>query len=179
MQDVPCQNDGLASFSDPVPRISVLAHRTLWVLKREGPVATLRKISGFVMRRILSPFRRARTGSAKPFKEVPDATLDLEAGEWVEVKTEEEILKTVDSDWRTRGLQFVPEMREYFGRRLRVMKQVQRICIENAEGNIGEVRSLKNTVLLEGAMCKGAGIGCDRSCHYFWREAWLKRVKKD
>jgi hypothetical protein len=156
-----------------------LVSGTLWHLREKGVVATFRKICDFLMRRILAPFRTASPASAKPAIAVPDANLDLQPGEWIEVKTEDEILKTVDRDWCTRGLQFMPEMREYFARRLRVMKCVQKIRVENAGGGIGAVRSLKNTVLLEGAICKGAGIGCDRSCHYFWREAWLKRVGHD
>jgi hypothetical protein len=167
MESVSCQNDGVCSFSEHVPGISVRASQALWLLKKEGVVATFRQICGFLMRRILAPFRTAPPASAKPIIGVPDANLDLQAGEWVEVMTKEEILKTVDSDWRTRGLQLVPEMRDYFGRRLRVMKRVQKICVEDTEGNLAEVRSLKNTVLLEGAMCKGGGVGCDRSCHYF------------
>jgi hypothetical protein len=148
-------------------------------LRKKGVVATFRKICDFLVRPILAPFRTAPPASAKPVIGVRDANLDLQPGEWVEVKGEEEILKTVDSDWRTGGLQFMPQMREHFGRRLRVMKRVQKICVENPVGNVGRVRSLKNTVLLEGAICNGAGIGCDRSCYYFWREAWLKRVGHD
>lgn len=41
----------------------------------------------------------------------------------------------------------------------------------------GELRKMKNTVLLEGAMCDGKAFsGCDRSCFHFWREVWLRRV---
>jgi hypothetical protein len=176
MQTIPCQIQDSSAFSGHVSCLTILAHRTLWLFREKGMLATSRKISGFLMGRILALLRVAPKPVTRPVTRVPDVVLDLRPGEWVEVKTEMEILKLVDSDWRTRGLQFVPEMRDYFGRRLRVMKQVLRICIENAEGDIGEVRSLKNTVLLEEAMCKGAGVGCDRSCYYFWREAWLKRV---
>lgn len=177
MQSDPCQNDGLFSSSAHVPWILALASGTLWHLRQRGVVATFRKACDFLMRRIPAPFRTAPPASAKPVIGVPDANLDLQPGEWVEVRAEDEILKTVDSDWCNRGLQFMPEMREYFGRRLRVMKRVEKIRVENVGGSFGAIRSLKNTVLLDGAICKGAGIGCDRSCHFFWREAWLKRVE--
>jgi hypothetical protein len=36
---------------------------------------------------------------------------------------------------------------------------------------------MKNTVLLDGAICDGWGGKCDRSCFFFWREAWLRRVE--
>lgn len=42
--------------------------------------------------------------------------------------------------------------------------------------NNGEIRKLKNTVLLDGVMCENL-YGCDRSCFHFWREAWLRRVE--
>lgn len=64
-------------------------------------------------------------------------------------------------------------MRKYCGRRLRVYKPVDRIMLETD----GQLRKMKNTVLLEGAMCDGVEFGgCDRSCFHFWREVWLRRV---
>jgi hypothetical protein len=53
------------------------------------------------------------------------------------------------------------------------LKRVEKICLENEPRT---VRRLENTVILEGAFCKGSGIGCDRACFYFWRECWLKRT---
>lgn len=97
----------------------------------------------------------------------------LQPGDLVEVKRDEEIQKTLDSKGRNKGLQFLPEMREFCGKRFRVHKRVERIIIETT----GEIRRMKNTVLLEGVMCDGsAHFGCDRSCFYFWREIWLRRV---
>lgn len=67
-------------------------------------------------------------------------------------------------------------MRQYCGRCLRVYKPVDRIMLESN----GELRKMKNTVLLEGAMCDGTEFGgCDRSCFHFWREVWLRRVTQD
>lgn len=41
----------------------------------------------------------------------------------------------------------------------------------------GQLRKIKNTVLLEGAICDGSQFGgCDRSCMFFWNEAWLQRI---
>ena len=102
-----------------------------------------------------------------------DEVLDLQPGELVEVKSEDEIRQTLDSTGRNRGLIFLVGMEEYCGRRLRVYKRVERMLLENTAY---EVRRVRSTVLLEGAVCQGIGIGCDRSCFHFWREAWLKRV---
>lgn len=179
MERVSCQNDGLTLYSGHVSQATTLARKALWIFRKQGPMAMLDEVWGFVARRVSGathPPVASRRGNPEQAK---NASLHLEPGEWVEVKSEEEILASVDSQWRTQGLQFVPEMRDYFGHRLRVMRRVRKICVEDADGNVREVRSLKSTVLLEGAMCRGGGIGCDRCCHYFWRESWLKRLGAD
>jgi hypothetical protein len=65
----------------------------------------------------------------------------------------------------------MPNMDRFCGKRFRVLKRMERMLLEST----GEIRKIKNTVLLEGAMCEDL-FGCDRSCLHFWREAWLKRV---
>ena len=102
-----------------------------------------------------------------------EEALGLRSGELVEVKPIDEILATLDGNRRHRGLRWMTGMRKYCGQRLRVYKPVERIMLETN----GELRKMKNTVLLEGAMCDGAEFGaCDRSCFHFWREVWLRRV---
>ncbi|MFC1635072.1 hypothetical protein ACFL5Z_09540 [Planctomycetota bacterium] len=104
-----------------------------------------------------------------------EEVLNLQVGELVEVKSIDEIRKTLDQDDRFRGLYFMGEMRRFCERRFRVHKKVNRILLESTE----EIRNVKNTVLLEGVMCDGhVQCGCDRSCFYYWREAWLKRVEE-
>ncbi|UCE95195.1 MAG: hypothetical protein JSV51_05520 [Candidatus Bathyarchaeota archaeon] len=106
--------------------------------------------------------------SSRPYK-----ALRLHPGELVEVLSEEKIQSTLDSKARLRGLVFMPEMRKYCGKQFRVYKRLERIILEST----GEIRSIKDTVLLEGVVCSGEDhFGCDRSCYCFWREAWLKRV---
>ncbi len=99
--------------------------------------------------------------------------LGLRTGEWVEVRPIADILATLDGNRRHRGLRWMTGMRKFCGQRFRVYKPVDRIMLETN----GELRRMKNTVLLEGAMCDGAEFGhCDRSCFHFWREVWLRRV---
>lgn len=101
--------------------------------------------------------------------------LRLQPGELVEVKLEKEIEETLDHRGSSKGLLFLPEMRDYCGKRFKVYKRLERMMIEST----GEIRRVKNTVLLEGAMCDGSRHhGCGRSCFFFWREAWLRRVEK-
>jgi hypothetical protein len=103
-----------------------------------------------------------------------DETLNLRPGEWVRVRSVEEILATLDGNRRHRGLRWMTGMRQYCGQRFRVYKPVERIMLETN----GQLRKMKNTVLLEGVTCDGVEFGaCDRSCYHFWREAWLQRVE--
>jgi len=99
--------------------------------------------------------------------------LNLRPGELVEVRSVEEIQATLDHHRRHKGLLWMTGMRKYCGRQYRVYRRVQRITLESN----GELRNMKNTVLLDGVMCDGREFGgCDRSCFHFWREVWLKRI---
>ncbi len=104
--------------------------------------------------------------------EVPGEILNLQPGEWVTVKSEQEILATLDPRGALRGLVFVDEMRGYFEKPFKVHKRLERMFLEESK----QYRRLTNTVLLEGVQCQGIGIGCDRCCFVFWREAWLRRI---
>jgi hypothetical protein len=100
------------------------------------------------------------------------AGADLRAGDTVEVLTEAEIRATLDVDGRFEGLPFMPEMVPYCGRRFRVARRADKVCIE---GSL--LRRIERTVFLDELRCDGsAHDGCDRDCLLFWKEAWLRRV---
>jgi len=64
------------------------------------------------------------------------------------------------------------EMRLFCGRRFRVFKRADKICVEGSY-----ISRLRDTVFLEEVRCDGAHHdGCDRMCLIFWKEAWLKRA---
>ncbi len=171
MNNKPCQNLDLLAASNP-SRFYVLANQTLEYMELYGLWATLRQIVSWLVLRTLQLLGlREKTKTARGVS--PDEILDLRPGELVEVRSKEEILKTLDDQGRHRGLGFSTEMEEYCGRRLRVLKRVDKFILESYPG---KVRRLRHTVILEGVLCKGMGKGCDRSCFHFWREAWLKRV---
>ena len=99
--------------------------------------------------------------------------LNLNEGELVEVKMAEDISETLDQNCEFEALPFMDEMRQYCGKRLVVLKRVEKIIVEG----VG-VRYLKNTVILKGADCSGiAHGGCSRTCPILWKEAWLKRPR--
>ena len=52
----------------------------------------------------------------------------LQAGDWVEVRSKEEILRTLDKQGRLDGLPFMPQMFQYCGKRFRVFKRAHKTC---------------------------------------------------
>lgn len=96
-------------------------------------------------------------------------------GRLVRVRPEAEILATLDAEGKLEGMPFMPEMTRYFGQTFRVHRRAVKTCVE---GNA--IRRLQDTVILEGLRCDGAfHEGCQRSCPYFWKEAWLEPVADD
>ena len=119
--------------------------------------------------KLLGPF------PAGKLKKTPAESLDLQEGELVEVKSLEEIKQTLDRNGENRGLHFAPEMIPYCGRRLRVAARSDRLITEG----IGNMRLMKNTVILENSVCDSAtwAFGaCPREDYIYWREIWLRRV---
>lgn len=167
-----CQDSCTRSASAHVPRALVLLRRTLEYLNRYGILRTMRRINSSLRTRLSMPSSRS---PASAQSQLGDEVLNLQPGELVEVKSESEIRRTLDSSDRARGLGFMAGMVQHCGKRYRVYKQVRMMLLEGS----GEVRRLKNTVLLEGVICDGEHFVCDRSCFYFWKEAWLKRVPLD
>jgi hypothetical protein len=105
---------------------------------------------------------------------MPTPPLRLRAGEWVQVRSKEEILSTLDAQGRLDELPFMPEMLQYCGTKLRVSKRAHKTC-DPAVGIGG--RKMASAVHLENIRCNGsAHDGCEAKCLIFWKEAWLKRV---
>src|SRR5581483_6922741 len=98
----------------------------------------------------------------------------FKAGEWVEVKTKEEILATLGPDAALEGLPFMPEMLRFCGKRFRVFKRAHKTC-DPPNGLHG--RRMPRAVHLEDVRCDGAAhAGCQAACLLFWKDSWLKRV---
>jgi hypothetical protein len=102
--------------------------------------------------------------------------LNLKAGEWVEVRSQEEILTTLDEQGRLENLPFMPEMLRYCGQRFRVFKRADKTC-QYLQG--WSIRRLKDCVHLEGVRCDGIEHGgCEAACLIWWKETWLKRLQE-
>jgi hypothetical protein len=107
----------------------------------------------------------------------PRQRLGLRAGDWVIVRSKEDILATLDERACIDGLPFQPEMLAYCGRRMRVAKVAHKTC-DNIMKTGG--RRMLDAVHLEGARCDGSAHGgCQADCVFFWKEAWLLRADDD
>ena len=97
----------------------------------------------------------------------------LRAGDWVEIRSREEILGSLDKNGRLEGLPFMPQMLAYCGHRFRVQASAHKACdTVNPIGN----RRLSNAVHLE-LRCDGRAYGgCQAACLLYWKLPWLKPV---
>jgi hypothetical protein len=122
-----------------------------------------------IRRLILGPYARGTNTST------PVETLNLKAGEWVEVKPIESIVQTLDKGANNRGLWFSPDMRLSCGQRRQIEKRIDRIIVDGT----GEMRRLRNTVFIEGSQCGCPHVafgGCTRNEYVYWREIWVRRA---
>jgi len=124
-----------------------------------------------------SPYE-ASPGEHRESNQRSDAhdTLDLRAGETVEVRSAAEILATLDARGEVDSMQFMPEMLQYCGQQFRVSHRADKTC--DTIENYAIPRRLYRTVHLEQLRCDGRGHGgCQAGCMLYWKEAWLKRVE--
>jgi hypothetical protein len=95
----------------------------------------------------------------------------MRANDWVEVRSKDEILATLDKDGRLDGMPFMPQMFKYCGKRFKVYKSAHKAC--------DPVYSMSNRSLADAVhltlRCDGQAYGgCQAGCLLFWKEAWLK-----
>jgi hypothetical protein len=130
-------------------------------------------------RRFLPKPLRIQGGRRFPFingklQKTPQETLNLRPGEVVRVKNKAEIVKTLDTTNRNRGMTFDAEMLKYCGRQARVLRRVERIIDEKT----GRMVNLRNPcIILEDVICTSDYHRlCPRGIYPYWREIWLERV---
>jgi hypothetical protein len=106
--------------------------------------------------------------------EVKSDVVHLKAGDWVRVRSLEEIQNTLSPFKELKGCAFLEDMKQYCGTRQRVFKVMERFLDERDY----QVKKTKGIVLLEGVYCQGTPVfgRCDRSCLSFWREEWLEKI---
>jgi len=96
------------------------------------------------------------------------------AGDWVEILSKEEILKTLDKNGRLDDLPFMPQMFQYCGQRFRIHKTAHKTC-DTVSGRYAGL-GLQDGYHLD-LRCDGVAYGgCQAGCLIFWKSAWFKRV---
>jgi hypothetical protein len=111
-------------------------------------------------------------------RRVDGEKLGLQPGEWVRVRSPEEIGRTLNAGAAHRGLLFTHEMVQYCGMTFRVRSRVDRLIDENT----GKLLHMKQEcIALEDVVCKGHYTSgawfCAREHLPLWREDWLERVE--
>ena len=130
------------------------------------------RAGGLIWQRIAEVAFRPRKGH--PHASAP--ATPLHAGDWVEVRSKEEILATLDKNGCLDEMPFMPEMFQYCGQRFPIHKRAHKTCdpIYEVAG-----RRLDSAVHLA-TRCDGqAHGGCQARCLLFWKDAWLKRVNAE
>ena len=94
-----------------------------------------------------------------------------------ESKSHDEILATLDTRYRNRGLSFDVEMVPFCGGTYRVIDRVEKFIDEKT----GRIKSLKTpAVILQDVTCGSrfsrCRMFCPRRIYCWWREIWLERV---
>lgn len=126
-----------------------------------------------LLRGVPYPRRRGTVPAGKP---TPSRPLGLKAGDLVRVRPYSQVLDTLDSRNKNRGLLFDAEEVPYCGKMLRVRSVITRFVDERT----GKMITLKEpSVLLDGAWCQarysGRRMHCPRAIFAIWRETWLER----
>jgi len=107
----------------------------------------------------------------------PAVCLNLQPGELVRVKSHEQILRTLTTHSKNRGMAWDAEMVPYCNGTHRVLKRVSQIIDERT----GKMQTMKTPcIILEGVVCQArystCRMFCPRSIYPYWREIWLERV---
>jgi hypothetical protein len=100
----------------------------------------------------------------------------LKPGDLVEVRSAEEILRTLDGEGTLDRVPFMPEMVAFCGKRFRVAHRAVKTCYYGETSGMRKFPH-EDVVLLDQVRCSGADHdGCQKACLIFWKEAWLRRV---
>lgn len=98
----------------------------------------------------------------------------LRVGDVVRVRSEEEILRTLDANGKIDSLPFMPEMLSFSGKQFRVGGVAYKAC-DTIEWR--HLRAMEDAVHLEELRCDGSVHGgCQAGCLLYWKSDWLEKV---
>jgi hypothetical protein len=160
------------STTDPRPYFHELATRNV------GPVTFTKVMARVAYMQPLHHFKILHWPKGPNSKSPPrPEPLDLQPGDWVRVKSSDQIEATLTTEGSNRGLHFDIEMMPFCGQIMQVRGRVTHI-IDEPTGKM--LRFGSDCIKLEGAVCSGerspGRFFCPRKIYPYWREAWLERV---
>jgi hypothetical protein len=122
------------------------------------------------------PRRQGTIPKGQPTPHLPIG--QLRPGSRVRVKSYPEILATLDSDNKTRGMYFDAEHVPYCGKEFPVRSLVNQI-IDERTGYM--LRFKSPSIILDGVYCQGTfsdhRMFCPRAIYPYWRPVWLEPVQ--
>jgi len=96
-------------------------------------------------------------------------SVKFKVGDWVEVRSKEEILRSLDSKGQLDGMPFMPEMLQFCGQTFPVYKSGHKSCDPDLFS-----RRIEDSAHIQ-ARCDGSAHGgCQAGCLLTWKAAWLK-----
>lgn len=126
--------------------------------------------------------QRKRGGDVYPYmdagtlKKTPVNSTNLQPGDKVRVKNCDQILATLDSKYKNRGLYFDVGMARYCGETFQVAVRANKIIHEKT-GEMICAPTDNPMIILDGVICNSDYQKfCPRSEYVFWREIWLDKV---
>jgi len=110
----------------------------------------------------------------------PTEQLNLASGDWVQVKSHQEIRGTTTEQNFNRGMRFDVEMVPFCERTFKVDRKVERLIDERT----GKMLIMKSPcIVLDGVVCSAdysnLRLFCPRQIPPYFREIWLRRVLGD
>jgi hypothetical protein len=162
-----CQIHSLTELAEPLGKLE----RAWQFFKKRLKRFTKRRLR-YVQNTIREVLHSSSGGDKDPLKRKEE----LHPGDVVLVLPREEIRKTLNRWNGLRGCAFMEEMWSFCGAKQRVLKRVNTFLDERDY----EMKRCRGIVILDGVLCSGIkDFGpCDRSCFFFWREEWLKRINQ-
>ena len=161
-----------------VGSLALLRNVARWLEPIRGARGASRRFGNLVHRLVTGRGMPFLFASSKPLVKTPSGHLELKPGDWVRIKAQAEIEKTLDVTGRNRGLSFdAEEMAPFCGGTYRVVRSVSQIVDEAT----GAMRKMKEPcIILDGVACRAeyarCRLNCPRGLYSYWRELWLERV---
>jgi len=171
-----CQSTQLDRATLPLSRLHVLLKCIADVRSGSRGFFEMIRLVAIPIWRYYVTDRTPRPVLLSDLKRTPVGNLNLQTGEWVQIKSESEIAQTCDTRAKNRGLTCDLGMRMSCGGTYQVRNLLDRMILEAT----AEMKQVEGTVILEGTNClcwwNHVG-GCPRNDYAYWREVWLKRLE--